>query len=693
MAKTSAAAYERHKAAMAQRVREQSAAARDIGDIPPVVDHTRKARGRASLRAFCEEYFADRFALEWSDDHLAVIDALEKAITTGGLFALAMPRGSGKTSLCEVAAIWAAVYAWHHFLMLIGSAESHAGQMLSSIKAELSTNDALAEDFPEICYPIRRLEGETRRALGQTHHGERTKIGWLADKLILPSIPGSKASGAVIRVAGITGNIRGAKHDLGDGRSVRPSLAIIDDPQTDESARSPSQVENRKKTIDGAILGLAGPGQQIAAVMPCTVIQRGDLADQLLDRETNPLWQGRRTRMVYDWPTDGALWEKYREIREDEFRDGGNGDLSTEFYRKNRAAMDAGARVAWPARKLPGELSALQHAMNIRFRVGEHAFAAEYDNDPIDDDESTRTILTEEEVAAKLSGLPRGVVPPNVDVITVGIDVQAKLLPYTVIGWAADFTGYVLDYGTWPDQGRRYFTLRDAQVTLKRKTPGAGLEGAIFNGLTQLTNEIIGKEYVRQDGTILRVDRCLVDANWGESTDVVYQFCRQSPHANVLTPSHGKHVGATSIPWHTVQKQRGEKRGLHWRQPPSRGRGVRYTLVDTNYWKSFVHARLSAAIGDRGSLSLFGKKASTHKLWADWLCAEWPTTVEAKGRKVDEWKTRPNRPDNHALDVTVLAAVAASMSGVNLEGTSPAKAPKRPRGRRKMSDLQNRKAT
>ena len=35
------------------------------------------------------------------------------------------------------------------------------------------------------------------------------------------------------------------RHLLDDGKTVRPSLVVLDDPQTDESARSPSQCANR----------------------------------------------------------------------------------------------------------------------------------------------------------------------------------------------------------------------------------------------------------------------------------------------------------------------------------------------------------------------------------------------------------------------------------------------------------------
>ena len=55
-----------------------------------------------------------------------------------------------------------------------------------------------------------------------------------------------------IRVAGINGRIRGMKFKRADGQSVRPSLVLIDDPQTDESARSQSQCVNRERVLAGA---------------------------------------------------------------------------------------------------------------------------------------------------------------------------------------------------------------------------------------------------------------------------------------------------------------------------------------------------------------------------------------------------------------------------------------------------------
>ena len=108
-------------------------------------------------------------------------------------------------------------------------------------------------------------------------------------------------------------------------------------------------------------------------------------------------------------------------------------------------------------------------------------------------------------------------------------------------------------------------------------------------------------------------------------------------------------------------------------------RAVRHVLFDTNFWKSFVHARLAVAMGDRGCLSLFGDAAETHRLFAEHLTAEYRVKTEGRGRTVDEWKMRPERSDNHWLDGLVGCAVAASIQGAVLPGTDGREPAKRGR--------------
>lgn len=668
--------YERHRQRVAERRKQITAAGQDIGTIPAIKHPRRRTRTRKSFLAFCDVYFSEAFHLDWSPDHMRVIDKIEEAVLHGGLFAMAMPRGSGKTTLAEVACLWALVTGAQGFVFLIGSDLSSAVSMLQTLKTELECNDGLLDDYPRATYPIRALEGSARRCEGQRYKGKRTHIKWTATEMILATIPRAKCSGGIVRVAGLTGGIRGAKYTRPDGRVVRPSLVILDDPQTDESARSPAQNATREAIVAGAVLGLAGPGRKIAGVMPCTVIYPGDMADNILDTQKHPEWNGERTRMVYTFPTNQSLWDQYEGVRADGFRAGGGLKAATDFYRANRAAMDAGAKVAWDARYNSDELSAIQHAMNLKFR-DERAFFAEYQNEPMLDDLGD-AMLTAAEIAKKTNGLKRRRVPEGRDLITLYIDVQQRLLYYVVTAWSDNFTGDVIDYGTYPDQKREYFTAQQAKITLAMKAPGTGLEGSIYAGLEVLVDDLLGREWHREDGAALRIDRCLIDANWGKSTTVIYKFCRQSRWANLLLPGHGRYVGASSIPFCDYKKQRGDRVGFNWRQPATRKtRAIRHVIYDTNHWKSFIHSRLGVAMGDPGCLALWEGK---HRAFSEHMTSEYSIKTEGRGRTVDEWKERPERPQNHWFDCLVGCAVAASIQGATLlESVERArKAPKKP---------------
>jgi len=114
-------AYEAHRLKMAQRMRELRAAGSDLGEIPPPFDQERRDRGQESFRFFCETYRPKAFYLGWSTAHLRAIDRLEVTVRQGGLFALAMPRGQGKTTLGITAAIWALLYGFRRYVCLIGA--------------------------------------------------------------------------------------------------------------------------------------------------------------------------------------------------------------------------------------------------------------------------------------------------------------------------------------------------------------------------------------------------------------------------------------------------------------------------------------------------------------------------------------------------------------------------------------------
>ncbi len=679
--------YEAHKQRNLEQQREKSQAGRDIGPLPDVHDPARKEACRYDFKLFCETYFPELFSLGWSEDHIRVIDRIEDAVLRGGTFAMAMPRGSGKTTLCEVAAVWAIVYGHRLYVMIVGADKDSACSMLESLKIVFANNETLGKDFPEACYPIASLEGISHRAKGQLLDGENTSIVWTSEELRMPKVKDSACSESIVQVAGITGRIRGAKSMRSDGVSMRPDLVLIDDPQTDESGRSPSQCRTREATVAGAILGLAGPGKKIAGLMTMTVIRADDMADNILDREKHPQWQGERTKMLYDFPKDMKLWEEYNELRNDGLRKGEGVEVSNEFYRTNFDAMNEGGKVAWEDRKNEDELTGLQHAMNLFFR-DKHSFFAEYQNEPIDDEGIDAGQLTTKDVYRKINNMPRALVPAGTTKLTAFIDVQKYALYYCVVAWEDEFTGSIIDYGTDPEQSERYFVLRDLRRTLHGVYRKDGDSEAIYAGLQSLEGRVLGKVWEIDGGGEMTIDRCMIDANWGASTDVVYLFCRQSEYRSILIPSHGKYYGASSVPMDQKAKKKGDRVGTNWRIPGDKGeRAIRHIVYDTNYWKSFIQSRLKVSLGGSGCLSIFGTDARQHEMLADHLTSEASTRTEGRGRTVDEWKLKVGGRDNHLLDCVVGCAVAGSEQGIRGVGHSAVKG-SRKRERQSFAELQ-----
>jgi hypothetical protein len=418
---------------------------------------------------------------------------------------------------------------------------------------------------------------------------------------------------------------------------------------------------------------LAGPDKRIAAVMPATVIAPGDLVDQLLDTEAHPQWQGRRFPFFYSEPTDQKHWETYAQILRREGRYEDNLHAATAHYEKHREAMDAGAVVAWPHRYEPGEISAIQHGQNVKI-LDAASFYAEYQNQPALDLQTEGQYAAPDVILAKLNGHRRGEVPGWASWLTMAIDVHDKLLYWGVGAFDRSFHGAWVDYGTWPDQKRSYFFLREARPTLQSRTPGAGLDAAIHAGLLALLEVQLGREFVAEDGGRLRISICLIDE--GYKPRVVASAIRASPHAGLVHPSRGISVRAGNKPFGEYDTKPGDLVGDHWRQPAGKSRrALRSVWIDTNYWKTQLHAGLAAPLGDQRTLELFthearGRKAD-HRMIADQIAkAERYAMTTGYGRTVQEWAELPSRADNHGFDVGVGLMVGASIKGAIIPGTS-----------------------
>lgn len=680
--------------AQAEYSARESEERRDIA-IGKVKDPDRRELCRTDLELFALTYFPARFHLPFAKFHLDTIRHLSTCMNNGGLFTCALPRGSGKDALGEVAVLHAILYGKRKFVMFIGATEDAAKQSLKKIKSELEGNDLLKEDFPEACDPIRALERINNRCRGQTHNSLPTRMEFTADALVLSTtiIDGkpSLCNGATIKVAGLTGNIRGLAVQGPDGQHIRPDMVIVNDAQTRESSRSPVQTAYREAMIQDDVLMLAGPTTTVAAVMLCTVIYRNDLSDRFLNKDKHPEWQSVRAKMLDTFPKDIEMWDEYSDIYRNGMREGDNGNAGNEFYAANREKMDAGGAVSWPARKKAGELSGLQSAMNLYY-TNRRGFFAEAQNDPeAAEVASGGKELTPDLIASKMNGVERYIVPSECTRLTAFIDVGGGVHWYSVMGFSEQFGGTVIDYGAWPRQNRQIFEASDARPSLKDQYPQNTTDAQrVFAGLHDLTSELMGRTYFRQSGGAdMQIELCLIDSGW--ETKAVYDFIRQSPFSTRIRPSKGYARSTTSRGISEWKPRPGERKGYFWRLTMGEHGRVQCVQFDPDAWKSFVHAGIVTPLGGKTGITLFGKSAQVHEQIANHLSAEYSEPATLRGTTFDKWQIRPDRPDNHLLDTVVGCHVAASLMGLHWQASGvPVIAPAKP-GKEKWSEMQARK--
>jgi hypothetical protein len=663
-------AYERHKTRARERQANISDEGRDIAaDMPKCTDAELRQRVSRSLRLFCELCLSERFTKGWSEDHLKALAKMEHAILQGDNFAIAMPRGTGKTTMVIAAVLWSILCGYKSYVALIGADRDAASKLLEGIKVELETNDMLLDIFPEAIHPIRRLQGIANRCRGQTYSGERTYIRWTAKSVQFASVPTeaalSTASGAVIETAGITGKVRGMQQALPDGSIARPDCFVVDDPQTDASAASRRQVSRRRNVITGTCPGLAGPGEAISGFVTCTVIEQDDVADQLLNPMKFPDFHGERFKLVYEWPKNTDLWEEYGNLYRESLAMARGMEPCNQFLRCHWEEMHRGARVAWDSRRKPNEISSLQHAYNLLLRLGD-TFWKEYQNEPQSEADS-EDLLTIDQIKVKASGYRRNTLPVTCNLLTGFIDVQSNVLFYAVA--ASDrnsFSGSIIDYGTWPPQTSNYFAKSKIGKKLSDLYPGRGLEGRIKQGVLDLSAKLCSTDYRMPDGTSLRIKRLGVDAGWGKSSTVIYSACIESPHRATLLPTFGRGLDASKLPMEFWKPKPGERIGVGYSIRPRPG-GGEYGLLDSNYWKSFLHARLAIADGDAGSLTLYLPESQTqHQLLAEHWRSETRVESTSGGRTIYVWELPANKPDNDFLDCGAGSLAMAGIEGATL---------------------------
>ena len=639
----------------AARKAESRARAKDLR-IPPCANPERRAACEKDIFLALETYFPTR-CKTWTDSRRQMVNAIFEAMRDGTSQAMAAPRGDGKTTITECVVILCILYGWLKFVVILAQTDKFAKRRMKSIKRQLTTNELLIEDFPEVCVPARDVAPSPNRAGNQTADGELTYIEWSAEHVVLPTIPGSVPSGSVIYSDGITASLRGMNEN-----GLRPDLVIIDDPDDQESANSDAKTLARVQKINASIEGLVEDGESLAIVMLCTIINRTCAAYQFTDREQNPEWMGLRLKALPDMPTRMDLWETYILLRKEDMHAGDKwARRAHQFYIDNREEMDAGATVsnptAYDSRTLTDgsdrELSRLQYLFNRIAKIGWAAFQSEYQNDPLaesgpQDSGITEAIVagTDPEYVGRVNGRERLIAPAGVLNVTGHIDVHKYHLEWTLVAHSPGERDSNVDYG----------------VINTHQPDVVGYEEAILGGLRELRDMFQTEPVRTPDGDAVPMPVCLVDC--GYQPEAVYRFCRESgePYHPAMGDSRFKRPAKP-----TADKRPGGD-WWYWSQVQSEAVG-RIWVVNfaPDEFKHQLHEKLLTLPRDEsgeqpeGTLTLWGETARDHLPYAEQICAEiWTTEFkEGKGER-QYWRKR--RHDNHWLDTTVGCLVAAAVA-------------------------------
>lgn len=247
-------------------------------------------------------------------------------------------RGSAKSTLCSLEfVLWAVLAGGKRFALLISDASGQAELLLDAIKAEIEVNPRLAYDF-----------------------GDELKPGrvWRSDAITLKR--------ARIEALGSGRKVRGRRHG-----PHRPDLVVLDDIENDELVRNPDQRDRVERWIDNAVLKCGAPDGSLDCLLVGTILH----FDAVLARKARkPGWGLTRFDAILAWPDRMDLWEEFAELvqnaDDDEFAE------ANAFYADNRAAMEIGARVVWPA---------MQPLLQLMTEWAEDrdAFMSERQNEPI----------------------------------------------------------------------------------------------------------------------------------------------------------------------------------------------------------------------------------------------------------------------------------------------------------------------
>jgi predicted phage terminase large subunit-like protein len=335
--------FDREVEAIRQMI--QSAARPFPASVP--AQKKRKARSEKELDFFNRTYFPHYFTRPSSALHRYFAERYPAMIEhsnqtgEGDKEADAAPRGNAKSTWTTFALIlWCIAYKKRRYPMIVSETGPQAQSFLSFIKAELETNERLAQDFPDM--------------VGQ---GPVWRADWIITR-----------NGIKVHAAGAGQKLRGFRHG-----SKRPDLVVGDDLENDESVESPDQRKKLEAWFFKALMKIGNKATVFIVIG--TILHAESLLQKLLEK---PGWKGQKFKAVMRWADNRVLWDAWERI----FADISIGKEAAEraaddYFEGHRDEMLRGAQVLWP------EEEDYYYLMKMRVTDGPAYFDSEKQNEPL----------------------------------------------------------------------------------------------------------------------------------------------------------------------------------------------------------------------------------------------------------------------------------------------------------------------
>lgn len=611
-------------AARKRRERFQASSMKyEVGLLPPISPEI-----AADLERYDRDYVAMHQEVFTESSGLkplgpAQIDSAQRSndiIRKKGRLVKCEPRSYGKTTRSSNEILFGVLKGHRKFPLIIAASVEKAKDILQGILTELSSNEKLAQMFPNVCACFEHAENLRASSVKyQTIANELTHLKIADDRIIFPHVPGEPSSGAVIMVRSkdnVRGTIFKMKKGPQAGRVLRPDIVLLDDIQTEQDAENPNTIRKLIKLIKKSILRSGRLGKRIDAIMTITPQNPGDLATHFMTNE--PGWEVVRYRMLEKKPSPEAerIWlGPYRDIllNYDKFVRGDKERARLEalkYYQEHEEEMRGGAQVSWDwaygwDEEPKTEISTLQACYNIIIEEGLDVFETECQCNVVNNEVAGGYKATMEQIRLKIHPFEYGIASESCFHTVCHIDVGKYLLAYTVMTSPRQLQPMIIDYGLWPQQPMVRFS--------KSNWPPQNIQTIYTNyqtdrirvrmALVDLINYLMSKRYRKSRGIPMPINLIGVDSRYDR--DEVHKVCREHIHRANLIPLWSAGIAAKDKPINEREQANAIERHFYCSTLPATDKGGHILWSDVNQMKTEVHQGWMAPPGAPGSITIY----------------------------------------------------------------------------------------